>query len=137
MNSAAVSTGSGTPRSIALLQRPAAFAGILDVALRAGEIGILGERAGGELEQPRADDAAVHPERGDGREVELVRARVHQLEAFGVGLHQPVLDAVVDHLHVVAGAVIADAQVAVGRRQRQEDRLELPQTSASPPTIRQ
>ena len=53
-------------------------------------------------------------------------ARVHQLEAFGVRLHQAVLDAVVDHLHVVAGAVAADAQIAVRRRQRQEDRLEPP-----------
>ena len=62
---------------------------------------------------------------------------MHQLEAFGVGLHQAVLDAVVDHLHVVAGAVVADAQVAVGRRQRQEDRLEPPADLGSPPTIRQ
>ena len=49
---------------------------------------------------------------------------MHQLEAFGIGLHQAVLDAVVHHLHVVAGARTADTQVAVLRRERQEDRLE-------------
>ncbi len=124
VKSAAVSTGSGTARSIPSCERPAAFAGILDVAFERRQLGILGERARRQLEQPGADDAAVHPERGDAGEVDLVVAGVHQLEAFGVRLHQAVLDAVVNHLHVVAGAVIADAQVAVLRRERQEDRLE-------------
>ena len=124
VNSAAVSTGSGTPRSIPSLERPAPFAGVLDVALERGEVGVLGERARRQLEQPRSHDAALVPQRGDRAEIDLVVAGVHQLEAFGVGLHQAVFDAVVDHLHVVAGAVVADAQIAVLRRQRQEDRLE-------------
>ena len=37
-------------------------------------------------------------------QVELELGVVHELEALGVRLHQPVLDAVVDHLHEVAGA---------------------------------
>ena len=47
-----------------------------------------------------------------GGEVERVLRRVQDLEALGVGLHQPVLDAVVDHLRVVAGAGRAAVDVA-------------------------
>ena len=43
-------------------------------------------------------------------EGELV-GRLHDLEAFGVGLHEAVLDAVVDHLDEVAGAHRADVGV--------------------------
>ena len=60
-----------------------------------------------------------------------------QFEAFRVGLHQAVLDAVVDHLHVVAGARVADAQVAVGRGQRLKIGSSRVQVALSPPTIRQ
>ena len=50
---------------------------------------------------------------------------MHDLEALRVGLHQAVLDAVVDHLGVVAGARRAAVDVAaVGWRERREDRLE-------------
>jgi hypothetical protein len=51
---------------------------------------------------------------------------VHQLEPFGVRLHEAVLDAVVDHLHEVAGAVIANAEVAILRCEREKDRLQVP-----------
>ena len=51
---------------------------------------------------------------------------MHQLEPFGVRLHQAVLDAVVNHLDVVAGAVVADAQIAVFGCEREKDRLEPP-----------
>src|SRR5690606_17616172 len=40
-------------------------------------------------------------------------------EALGVGLHHSVLDAVVDHLGVVAGAAGPDARPALVRRRRQ------------------
>ena len=73
------------------------------------------------------------PERSDGAEVDLVRTLVHQLEAFGVRLHQPVFDGVVDHLDVVTGAVITHVQIAVGRRQRHEDRLEPVFLTLAPP----
>ena len=63
---------------------------------------------------------------------------LQDVEAFGVRGHQAVLDAVVDHLHEVAGAVSAAMQIAVRRsaagradrrharagRERGEDRLE-------------
>ena len=78
-----------------------------------------------ELEQPAPHDGAVLPERGDLREVELERlGGVHELEALGVGLHEPVLDPVVHHLHEVAGAGRADVRVAVLRSERREDGLQ-------------
>ena len=40
-------------------------------------------------------------------------ALLEDVQAFGEGGHHPVLDAVVDHLHEVAGAVRAAVQVAV------------------------
>src|SRR4051812_43572790 len=45
------------------LQRPSPLPGVLDVRLEMRELGILRERARGELEQPRSDDAALEPER--------------------------------------------------------------------------
>ena len=132
-------TGAGTSWSIAswTVQRPSP--GVRDEALDVLEVlAVRAERPAGQLEQPRPDDRALHPQLGDAREVELVVAGVHDLEAFGVGLHQAVLDAVVDHLHVVAGARSADVQVAAGRGERREDGHERRRPhSASPPTIRQ
>ena len=96
-------------------------------------------------------DAAAAPELRDVREVEVValvgRQRLvagvaQDVEAFGVRLHQAVLDAVVDHLDEVAGAGRTAMQVATrggarlafasGRRrnarlarcERRENRLE-------------
>ena len=46
-----------------------------------------------------------------------------EFEAFAVGLHHPVLDPVVDHLHEVAGAGLAEVRPAIRRRERVEDRL--------------
>ena len=66
------------------------------------------------------------PQLGHRREIDLVLAFVHQLEAFRIGLHEAVLDAVVDHLHIMAGAVRADMQVAALGRQRPEHRLQAP-----------
>ena len=132
-------TGAGHVAVDRLLDGPAALARVGDPALEVLEVLAVGlERAARQLEQPRADDGAVHPELGDRREVELVVARVQDLEALGVGLHHAVLDAVVDHLHVVAGARAADVEVAALRREGREDRLERRRPrSRSPPTIRQ
>jgi hypothetical protein len=47
---------------------------------------------------------------------------VHQIEALGVGLHDPVLHAVVDHLHEVARPRVAEVPPAVRRGQHVEDR---------------
>jgi len=62
---------------------------------------------------------------------------VQDLEALGVGLHQAVLDAVVDHLHVMAGAGPADMQVAARRCEREERSARAAHAASSPPTIRQ
>src|SRR3989338_2282675 len=67
----------------------------------------------------------MHPERGDGADIEAVLTRVHQREAFGVRLHEAVLDPVMNHLHVVAGSVPANPQIAALGREREEDRLEI------------
>ena len=66
---------------------------------------------------------------------------LEQLVALGVGLHQAVLDAVVDHLRVVAGADLAGVDEALLARtlgaQRVEDRHGLLDSwPSSPPTIR-
>lgn len=53
------------------LERPAAFAGIGDAAAELGERRIVLQRAGGEIEQPGADDAAVAPDFGHGGQVDV------------------------------------------------------------------
>src|SRR5215475_6767074 len=45
-----------------LLDRPAALAGVVDVAADLREVRVFSERAGEEVEQPAADDGAVAPE---------------------------------------------------------------------------
>ena len=65
-------------------------------------VALLLERALGQLAQPRAHDRAAVPQPRDLLEVDRELRLVHQLEALGVGLHHPVLHAVVDHLHEVA-----------------------------------
>ena len=102
--------------------------------------GILAERIGGQVEQPRAHHAAGAPDLGDLVQVERELLLVLQdREAFGVGLHHSVFDAVVDHLGEVPGADRADAAPAFIRRRRErlEDRRAGAATTASsPPTIR-
>src|SRR5688572_28296660 len=92
---------------------PAPLARVGDASLEALEVRIFTERARRQIQQPRADDAAAPPDFGNLGEVELVAVllgqrlarRVSQdVEAFGVRLHQPVLDAVVNHLREVPGA---------------------------------
>src|SRR5688572_1261133 len=109
-----------------LLDGPTAFAGILDPATDVAQLlAVLLERAAEQLEQPRPDHRAVHPRLGDRGKVQRVLRLVQDLEALGVRLHQPVLDAVVDHLHVVTGTRWSTVDVAAGFwRQRPEYGLE-------------
>ena len=87
-----------------------------------------------QLEQPAADDRAVPPDRRDLVQVEReLVGRLHQLEPLGIGLHQAVLDAVVDHLDEVAGADRPDVGVAPLRRQRLEGRLDDRHRFVGPP----
>ena len=139
--SAAASTCAGTPSSTAAsaVQRPSPESETRPEKL--AQLGILLEGRGRQVEQPRADHAAAAPDLGDLGHVEAVlvvlgiaqgrrlgvlgvlpQADVGLLEdrqALGVGAHDPVLDAVVHHLHEVPGAVAAAVQIAVlGRRRR-------------------
>ena len=105
------------------------------MAAERGQLRIGHQRLGGEVEQPRADHAAAAPDLGHLRhvDVELVVLRLahrrrlgvggvllladvgvlEDVEAFGERGHHSVLDAVVHHLHEVAGAVRAAVQEAV------------------------
>src|SRR5262249_34473100 len=116
------------------LDRPATFARIRDAAAELGEVGILEKLARGKVEEPGADDAAAPPDLAYVGEVELVAIgfRVLQRRGFGIGFarlqagigvpqdmdplaiaaHQPVLEAVVDHLAEVAGARRAAVHIA-------------------------
>ena len=118
-------TGAGTSLSIAswTVQRPSPESATQPLRCsRSWPVGL--ERPHHQLQQPGADHGPVHPHLGDGGEVQRVVAGVHDLEALGVRLHQAVLDAVVDHLHVVPGARSADVEVAALRSERVEDRLQ-------------
>ena len=76
----------------------------------------------GEIEQPGRDHAAAPPDLGDIGDVEVEavvrRQRVdigvlEDVEAFGIGLHQAVFDAVVDHLDEMPGADRAGMDIAL------------------------
>ena len=110
-----VMTGAEMLRSMASMtvQRPSPESGTQ--ASRPSRVGVLFERVGGEVEQPGTDDRALLPDAGDLREVEVEGLfGFEDGEAFGVGLHHAVLDAVVDHLDEVAGAGWADVAPALG-----------------------
>src|SRR3546814_18033316 len=64
----------------------------------------LVERTHEEVEQPGAHDAALAPGAEGTFGVDVETRAGQQLVALGVGLHQAVLDAVVDHLGEVPGA---------------------------------
>jgi len=59
----------------------------------------------------------VLPDLANLAQIERVLGFLENLEALGVGLHHPVLDAVVDHFDEVAGPVRAEMPVAVFGRQ--------------------
>src|SRR3954451_17774320 len=105
---------------------PAALAGVVDVALQALEVvALLVERQLGELAQPGPHDRAAVPQPRDLLELDRELRLVHEVKALGVGLHHPVLDAVVDHLHEVPRAGRAEVPPAVRRREHIQDRGEL------------
>src|SRR6476660_7425043 len=54
------------------------------------------------------------------RQIEAIVAFGHQLESFRIGLHQTVLDAVMDHFYVMACAVRPDMRPSRWRRERFE-----------------
>src|ERR671912_1262070 len=93
--------------------RPAALAGVLDVAADGAQVGVPLEGPLSKLQEPAADDAPLIPQVRDGAEVEIVLALLHDLEPFGVGLEHGVLDPVVDHLDKVPGPGAAHVGVAV------------------------
>src|SRR6188768_1764590 len=130
--------GHGHARVDGGVDRPTALPGIRDFADEGIEAWVARERGAREIEQPRTHDAAMAPELRDRGEVEVVLqmralhgvrrrfgirvrralARVclaEQVEPFGISGHQAVLDAVVNHLHVMAGAARAAMQIAVRR----------------------
>ena len=144
------------------LDRPAAFAGIGDPAGEFRQLRVRSQRGGRQVQQPRGDHAAAPPDLGHVGQIEvvLVMLRIAQRRRFGVGFallfadvgglqnaqalgvggHDAVLDAVVDHLDEMAGAVRTAMQIALfggaaqllasrrarnvadARRQRGEDR---------------
>src|SRR6266576_3189008 len=73
------------------VDRPAAFARVLDIRRDVVELrAVLLESRVQKLEQPRSHDRAVAPDPGDLMRVEVELGVLHDLEAFGVRLHQPV-----------------------------------------------
>src|SRR6185437_5167617 len=100
---------------------PAALAGILDEAGKILQLRILRKRRGAEIEQPGGDHAAAPPDLRDVRDVEHEALLLRQVfrvlvaknaEALRIGLHQPVLDAVVHHLDEMPGAGRAGMDIA-------------------------
>src|SRR5712692_4539861 len=114
---------------------PAAFAGVGDAAGEALEGRLLEKRDGGEIEEPGSDDAAAAPDFGNVGEIEIVLVVfgisqrgglgvcfvvllsdigvLENVQAFGVGGHETVLDAVVDHFYEMAGAGRSAVEVAL------------------------
>ncbi len=70
---------------------------------------VFGQGVGCQIQQPRAHHAPIAPNFGDLVQVEPeFRLVLHQLKPFGISLHQSVFDAIVDHLHEMAGATGTD-----------------------------
>src|SRR5438105_11064302 len=130
---------------------PAAFAGVLHKSRIAPERRIFGQRGSREIKQPGWDHAAATPDFGDigNVEIETMLRRqavdigvLQDIKTLGIGLHQAIFDAVVNHLDEVAGADRAGVNVALfdpgiaslapfgardiadARRQRREDWIE-------------
>ena len=130
---AAASAGAGTACSIAVsrAQRPSPESSTYPASFASS--GSFSRRRCDEVEQPRPHDAALPPDLGDLRDVDIEIGGAHQVEALGVRLHEPVLDRVVNHLHVVTGAGRAHVRVAVRRGKRLEDWFEAIEGLARPP----
>ena len=100
---------------------PAAFATVGDGTAVVVQTLVTGQGLGGQVKQPGRHHAATTPHLGDIGQIEVEALifrqgvgalALHQFEALGISLHQAVLDAVVDHLHVVTGADRAGVDVA-------------------------
>src|SRR5882724_1950163 len=113
---------------------PAAFAGVGDAAGKTLERRLIEKGDGGEVEQPGGDNAATAPDFGDVGEIEVVLIVLgiaerrgfgvdfamrfagvgvfENVEAFGVGGHQAVFNAIVNHFHEVAGTRRAAVEIA-------------------------
>ena len=172
-----MSTGVGVPVSIAAIdvQRPSPESDTRPA--NPSSAGDSWSAAAVRSSSHEDDDAAAPPELGDRGDVEVVAVElglverrglgvlvardgagvrvVEEVEALGVGGHQPVLDPVVHHLHEVAGPGRAAVQPALllgrrepvatrrarrrgdARRERREERGETADGLASPPSIRQ
>ena len=127
---------SGTPSSSASceVQRPVPFCSAWSTITSTSGLpvspSVLPQHGGRDLDQERLEVAAVPvlEDRRDRRHVEP-DPEPQQVVGLGDQLHVGVLDAVVDHLHVVARAVGADvgaARLAVDLgRDRREDLLDL------------
>ena len=55
-----------------------------------------------QVEQPRPDHRSIPPAVEGGQDIDVELGLGHQLVPLGVGLHEGVLDAVVDHLREVS-----------------------------------
>ena len=113
---------------------PTPLAGVADAAGEVGEGGVFDEGVCGEVEEPAGYDAATTPDFGDVGEVEVVLVLLwvaersgfginrlsfcadigifKDIHAFGVGGHDAVFDAVVDHFNEVTSAVGSAVEVA-------------------------
>src|SRR5687767_1325003 len=94
-------------------ETPAPFARVFDIARESFKGAILAEGERYEIEQPGVYDAAVTPDLGDVREIEIEPLLGRQLfrcglvqnvETFRISLHQPIFDAIVNHLDEMTGA---------------------------------
>src|SRR5260370_34774212 len=105
------------------------------MARKFGKSGILHQAGRGEIQQPRSYDAAAPPDLRDIAQIEIVlvmlavaqgrgfrvggvillpRVGIAQdAEPFRVGRHETILDAVVHHLHEVAGPARTAVQIAL------------------------
>ena len=85
-NSAVLSTGTGTPSSIAALsvQRPSPLS--LTRPSKPDSCGVGEQRVGGEVEQPAGDDAAAPPHLGDRRQIEVVLVVLRMGQRRGLGV---------------------------------------------------
>ena len=106
--------------------RPAAFTGVLHIPRHPGELVFVGHRVDKKIEKPRPHDGAPRPGSQHCGYIGDQLLGGEKLEAFGIGLHQAVLDAVVHHLGVVSCPEGPGMDERVGaltvRTQRLEDR---------------